>query len=149
MLYLGIDQHARQLTISLRDEDGDVLMARQVSTRPEKIQEFFQRICPLCQMETTASLKKRTGGNGGNGEVRSLLPPSALLPRTTWAVTGKRQSVRRDCLDQWLIECRSRCGWFLNRHDRIMEELWMKRRLPLEARRVLLGKRIVPLQSNG
>jgi len=44
MLYLGIDQHARQITISLRDEDGDVLMARQVSTRPEKIQEFFQRL---------------------------------------------------------------------------------------------------------
>src|SRR6476659_7596764 len=44
MLYLGIDQHARQITISLRDERGDVLMARQVSTRPEKIHEFFQRL---------------------------------------------------------------------------------------------------------
>ncbi len=32
MLYLGIDQHARQLTISLRNEEGDVLQARQVST---------------------------------------------------------------------------------------------------------------------
>src|ERR1044072_8721455 len=41
MLYLGIDQHARQITISVRDESGDVLMARQVSRRPEKIQEFF------------------------------------------------------------------------------------------------------------
>ena len=30
MLYLGIDQHARQLTISLRDESGDVLQARQM-----------------------------------------------------------------------------------------------------------------------
>ncbi|MCA9124673.1 MAG: transposase, partial [Planctomycetales bacterium] len=44
MLYLGIDQHARQITISLRDENGDVLMARQVSTRPEKVNEFFQRL---------------------------------------------------------------------------------------------------------
>ncbi len=34
MLFLGIDQHARQLTISLRDQQGDVLLARQVSTRP-------------------------------------------------------------------------------------------------------------------
>ena len=42
MLYLGIDQHARQLTISLRDEQGDVLLARQVSTQPEKIDAFFQ-----------------------------------------------------------------------------------------------------------
>jgi hypothetical protein len=24
MLYLGIDQHARQITISLRDDNGDV-----------------------------------------------------------------------------------------------------------------------------
>ena len=44
MLYLGIDQHARQITISLRDEDGDVVQARQVSTRPDKINEFFQRL---------------------------------------------------------------------------------------------------------
>lgn len=44
MLYLGIDQHARQITISLRDENGDVLMARQVSTRPEKIHEFFMKL---------------------------------------------------------------------------------------------------------
>jgi hypothetical protein len=44
MSYLGIDQHARQNTVSLREEDGDVLMACQVSTRPETIQEFFQRL---------------------------------------------------------------------------------------------------------
>ena len=41
MLYLGIDQHSRQITISLRDDHGDVLQARQVSTRPEKINDFF------------------------------------------------------------------------------------------------------------
>jgi transposase len=44
MLYLGIDQHARQITISLRGEHGDVLQARQVSTQPEKIQAFFQQL---------------------------------------------------------------------------------------------------------
>jgi transposase len=44
MLYLGIDQHARQITISLRDESGDVLQARQVSTRPDKIHAFFERL---------------------------------------------------------------------------------------------------------
>jgi len=44
MLYLGIDQHARQITISLRDENGDVVLARQVSTKPEKINEFFQKL---------------------------------------------------------------------------------------------------------
>ena len=44
MLYLGIDQHARQLTISLRDETGDVLVARQVSTEPERVQAFFGQL---------------------------------------------------------------------------------------------------------
>ena len=33
MLLLGIDQHARQLTISLREENGDVIQARNVSTQ--------------------------------------------------------------------------------------------------------------------
>jgi len=41
--HLGIDQHARQITISLRDDSGDVLQARQVSTRPEKLHEFFAK----------------------------------------------------------------------------------------------------------
>ena len=41
MLYLGIDQHARQITISLRDDSGDVIQSRQVSTRPEKVTAFF------------------------------------------------------------------------------------------------------------
>ncbi len=44
MLFLGIDQHARQLTVSLRNEDGDVILARQVSTQPDKANEFFQRL---------------------------------------------------------------------------------------------------------
>src|SRR6516162_7314915 len=44
MLYLGVDQHARQITISLRDDQGDVLQARQVSTQPEKVNAFFQQL---------------------------------------------------------------------------------------------------------
>ena len=49
MLFLGIDQHARQLTISLRDQQGDVLLARQVSTRPAKILlQFFDQLTQRC-----------------------------------------------------------------------------------------------------
>ena len=48
MLYLGIDQHARQITISLRVENGDVLHARQVSTQPEKVNAFFQQLTREC-----------------------------------------------------------------------------------------------------
>jgi transposase len=48
MLYLGIDQHARQITVSLRDDHGDVVQARQVSTEPKKINAFFQQLTREC-----------------------------------------------------------------------------------------------------
>ena len=47
MLFLGIDQHARQLTVSLRDQQGDVVLARQVSTRPARILDFVDQLTVL------------------------------------------------------------------------------------------------------
>lgn len=44
MLYLGIDQHAKQLTISLRNSHGDVVLKRQVSTQPKRCLEFFAKL---------------------------------------------------------------------------------------------------------
>jgi len=38
MLYLGIDQHAMQLTICIRDKSGNITLRRQVSTRLDKVQ---------------------------------------------------------------------------------------------------------------
>jgi hypothetical protein len=65
MLYLGIDQHARQLTISLRNDAGDVVQARQVSTRPEKIQEFFTKLTRkrLCRGESFIAVVEVCGFN--------------------------------------------------------------------------------------
>lgn len=51
MLYLGIDQHAKQLTVCLRDEAGQVRLRRQVSTRPAKVREFFDALQELGQAE--------------------------------------------------------------------------------------------------
>ena len=49
MLFLGIDQHARQLAVSLHDQHGDVLLlARQVSTCPAKVLEFFDQLTQRC-----------------------------------------------------------------------------------------------------
>jgi transposase len=42
MLYLAIDQHAKQLTVNLRNESGAVMRRCQVSTQPEKVRAFFQ-----------------------------------------------------------------------------------------------------------
>lgn len=44
MLYLGIDQHAKQLTLSLRNDAGDVVLNRQVSTEPKRFGEFFSTL---------------------------------------------------------------------------------------------------------
>jgi hypothetical protein len=44
MLYLGIDQHAKQLTVSLPDEAGDIRSRRQVSTQPERCLEFLTKL---------------------------------------------------------------------------------------------------------
>ena len=41
MLYLGIDQHARQITISLRDENGDVLRLDRFRRSPRRSTPFF------------------------------------------------------------------------------------------------------------
>src|SRR6516165_10641906 len=42
MLYVGIDQHRKQLTVSVRDESGNVLLRRQVSTEWKKVRSFFE-----------------------------------------------------------------------------------------------------------
>ena len=41
MLYLGIDQHAKQLTIDLSNENGDLLLHRQVKTNWTSLREFL------------------------------------------------------------------------------------------------------------
>ena len=47
MLYLAIDQHARQITVCVRNEDGGTVLRRQVSTRPDKIEAFFQQLTEM------------------------------------------------------------------------------------------------------
>ncbi len=47
MLYVAIDQHSKQITVCVRNEDGDTVLRRQVSTRPEKIEAFFQQITEM------------------------------------------------------------------------------------------------------
>ena len=44
MLYLGIDLHRKQMTVSLRNQEGDVLVRRQVSTGWPKLAEFRDQL---------------------------------------------------------------------------------------------------------
>ncbi len=47
MLYLAIDQHAKQITVCVRNEEGETVLRRQVSTRPEKIEAFFGQLTEM------------------------------------------------------------------------------------------------------
>jgi transposase len=44
MLYLAIDQHRKQLTVNLRDEAGDVILKRQVSTEWGRVRKFLEEV---------------------------------------------------------------------------------------------------------
>ena len=44
MLYLAIDQHRKQLTVNLRNEEGDVTLKRQVSTEWKRVREFLEGV---------------------------------------------------------------------------------------------------------
>jgi transposase len=47
MLYLGIDQHRKQLTACIRDEKGDIVMRRQVSTQWDRVRSFLTEVRQL------------------------------------------------------------------------------------------------------
>ena len=44
MLYLAIDQHRKQLTVNLRNEQGDVVLRRQVSTEWPRVRSFLEEV---------------------------------------------------------------------------------------------------------
>ena len=44
MLYVAVDQHAKQLTVSVRNDAGDVILRRQVSTEWAKVRAFWDGI---------------------------------------------------------------------------------------------------------
>jgi transposase len=49
MLYLGIDQHRKQLTVNLRDEQGTTLVRRQVSTEWGRARAFLGEVRDLAE----------------------------------------------------------------------------------------------------
>jgi len=44
MLYIGIDQHRKQLTVCIRNEQGDIILRRQVSTEWDRVRAFWAEI---------------------------------------------------------------------------------------------------------
>ena len=95
MLYLGIDQHAKQLTISLRDDSGAVVQYRQVSTEPTRCLEFLSKLKELAGAEGFVAVVEVCGFNDW---LLELLPKYGCV-QTVLIQPEKKRKVKTDRRD--------------------------------------------------
>jgi transposase len=125
MLYLGIDQHRKQLTVNLRNEAGDVLLRRQVSTRWEKVKVFF------------ADLQKQAEAAGGYMAILEVCGFNDWLLKML-AAYGCREIV--------VVQTEKRNKRKTDRRDAntLSEVLWANRQRLLAGQRVNHMRRVQP-----
>lgn len=63
MLYLAIDQHSKQLTVNVRDEAGQVLRRKQVSTKGPAVEEFLAEVALKAGPDGYATIVEVCGFN--------------------------------------------------------------------------------------
>jgi transposase len=126
MFYLGCDQHARQITICLRDEAGDVVQNRQVSTQPKKIREFLEE------------LRQQTEHDGG------YIAIVEVCGFNDWFLDlldelGCRQVI--------LVQPENSSSRKTDRRDaaKLSEQLWMNRFRIAEGKRIQGMRQVVPV----
>jgi len=125
MLYLGIDQHKRQLTVNLRVEDGTVILKRQVSTRWEKVRAFFD------------DLSEKAGPEGG---FLAILEVCGMNP---WLLDMLREY---GCREIVVIQPTKRSKQKTDRRDagELSHLLWVHRQQFLEGKHPLGLRRVQP-----
>jgi transposase len=126
MLYLGIDQHRKQLTVNLRDEDGRVLMARQVSTEWKRVRAFLAQVQQ--QSETAGGFKAILEVCGFND----------------WLLKMLRDEF--GCADVVLVQPASRSRKKTDRRDaaKLSELLWINRHQLTRGEKLPGLRRVVP-----
>jgi transposase len=122
MFYLGIDQHRKQLTINLRNEAGDVVRRRQVSTRWKSMDAFC------------AELDELTAGDGG------YIAMFEVCGFNDWLLT--RLGQHGLCRQTLLVQAETRSKHKTDKRDanRLCELLWINRE------RLLTGKKVQQLR---
>lgn len=125
MLYLAIDQHAKQLTVNARNESGTVILRRQVSTQPEKVREFF--IAFQQQAESEGGYLTILEVCGFNDWLLALLSEYG-------------------CRDIVLVQCEQRSKNKTDTRDanHLGELLWVNRQRILHGEKLQNLRRIVP-----
>lgn len=129
MLYLGIDQHRKQLTVNLRNEEGDVLLGRQVSTEWARVRRFF------------ADLAKQSSPEGG---YMAILEVCGF---NDWLIRMLREY---GCREIVLVQPEKRSRQKTDRRDanKLGELLWVNRHRLLEGKRVQNVRRVmIPSQE--
>jgi len=125
MLYVGIDQHTRQLTVCVRDESGEVVMRKQVGTHPQKVTAFLD------------ALREQSRAHGG------FVVILEVCGFNDWLIEMLEQfEVRRTVVIQ--PEKQSKCKTDRRDANRLSEVLWVNRDRLLDGRRVQ-GVRVVEL----
>lgn len=124
MLYLGIDLHSKQLTISLRGDDGEVLKRRQVSTRGDEPRKFLAEVADRAGSAGYVAIVEVCGFHDWLLE---------LLPQC-------------GCREVVLIQAEKTSSRKTDRRDaaQLSEILWINRAALLEGRRVKGIRRVVP-----
>jgi transposase len=116
MLYLGIDQHRKQLTVCIRNEKGDVIFRQQVSTRWEPVRGFL------------AEIRKKAGKAG-------FVVILEICGFNDWLVKLLKEY---GCSKVLLVQPEKRSKKKTDRRDAnaLCEVLWVNRQRLLEGKRV-------------
>lgn len=125
MFYLGIDQHRKQLTVNLRDEQGQTVLKRQVSTEWARVRKFFGEIRQSAEAD---------GGFVAIVEVCGF---------NDWLLKLLDQY---DCRETVLIQPEKRSKRKTDRRDaaQLSEQLWVNRHRLLAGQRVHGLRRVLP-----
>ncbi len=124
MLYLGIDQHRKQLTVCVRNEEGDIILQRQVSTEWPRVRAFLAEIRTRAGQAGFAAILEVCGFNDW---LLKLLAEYGCRP--TLLIQPKRRSKQKTDRRDANVLC---------------ETLWVNRQRLLEGKRVQ-GVRVVQL----
>lgn len=125
MFYLAIDQHSKQLTVNLRNEEGDVVQRRQVSTEWPKVRKYF------------AELREKSAAGGGFVAILEVCGFNDWLLKLL---------TEYDCRETVLVQPEKRRDQKTDHRDAnaLGELLWTNRRRLLAGKRVQNVRRVQP-----
>ncbi len=125
MLYLAVDQHRKQLTVNLRDEAGDVILKRQISTEWKRVREFLDEV------------RNRSVSEGG------FVTIVEVCGFNDWFL---KMLAEYGCREIVLVQPEKRSKNKTDRRDAdgLGELLWTNRQRLLEGKKVQNVRRIVP-----